>query len=200
MAFFFQQEFVYTLLTIVIAGVLWLLLFRRTSTTNGRKSLPGPWGVPIIGHIPFLGRKMNKTITALAKHYGDVFQLSIGTRKIVVVSGQRAIREALLKKGTDFAGRPDFYSYKITPNFGFQDYSSAYRAHKQLTQKGFRTFSHERKMELQQVYWLIIPVFNTGSYIINPEFHPLGFPPYIPYLPSLKIKLSITIILYYRMI
>ena len=149
MELFFQREFVYTLIIIVIAGVLWRLLFRRT---NGRKSLPGPWGLPVVGYIPFLGRKMNKTITALAKRYGDVFQLSIGTRKIVIVSGQRAIREALLKKGTDFAGRPDFYSYKLTPNFGFQDYSPSYRAHKQLIQKGFHIFSHERKVELQQVY------------------------------------------------
>ena len=152
MELFFQREFVYTLIIIVIAGVLWRLLFRWTSTTNGRKSLPGPWGLPVVGYIPFLGRKMNKTITALARRYGDVFQLSMGTRKIVIVSGQRAIREALLKKGTDFAGRPDFYSYKLTPNFGFQDYSPAYRAHKQLTQKGFHMFSHERKVELQQVY------------------------------------------------
>ena len=152
MELFFQREFVYTLIIIVIAGVLWRLLFRWTSTTNGRKSLPGPWGLPIVGYIPFLGRKMNKTITALAKRYGDVFQLSIGTRKIVIVSGQRAIREALLKKGTDFAGRPDFYSYKLQSNFGFQDYSPSYRAHKQLTQKGLHMFSHERKVELQQVY------------------------------------------------
>ncbi len=152
MEIFFQREFVYSLIIIVIAGVLWCLLLRRISHgTAGRKSLPGPWGLPIVGYIPFLGRKMNKTITALAKRYGDVFQMSIGTRKIIVVSGQRAIREALLKKGADFAGRPDFYSYRITPNFGFQDYSPAYRAHKQLAQKGFHTFSHERKMELQQV-------------------------------------------------
>ena len=151
MEFFFQREFVYTIIIIVIAGVLWRLLFHRIGAA-GQKSLPGPWGLPIIGYIPFLGRKMNKTITTLAKRYGDVFQMSVGTRKIVVVSGQRAIREALLKKGTDFAGRPDFYSYGNMPNFGLQDYSPAYRAHKQLTQKGFHTFSHERKMELQQVH------------------------------------------------
>ena len=39
-----------------------------------------------MGYIPFLGRKMNKTITALAKHHGDVFQLSIGTTKVVPLS------------------------------------------------------------------------------------------------------------------
>ena len=147
----------YTLIIIVVAGVLWRLLLRRTKSKVGRKSLPGPWGLPIIGYIPFLGRKMNKTITALAKRYGDVFQMSVGTRKIVVVSGQRAIREALLKKGVDFAGRPDFYTYKIVPNsVGLRDYSPAYRAHKQLIQMGFHAFSHKRKVELQQVYQLAI--------------------------------------------
>ena len=150
MEFLIQPEFLYTFIIIVIAGVLWHLLFRLTSTAS-RKSLPGPWGLPIVGYIPFLGRKMNKTITALANRYGDVFQISIGTRRVVVISGQRATHEALLKKGTDFAGRPDFYSYRIMPNFGFRDYSPAYRAHKQLTQKGFHAFSRERKVELQEV-------------------------------------------------
>ena len=152
MEFLFWPEFWYTFIIVVIVGVLWRLLFRSVSTgTAGRKPLPGPWGLPIVGYIPFLGRKMNKTMAALANRYGDVFQIPVGTRKVVVVSGQRAIREALLKKGTDFAGRPDFYSYTIMPNFGLRDYSPAYRAHKQLTQKGFHVFSRERKLELQEV-------------------------------------------------
>ena len=153
MDFLSQPAFWYTITIVVVVGVFWRMLFRPTRTLlAGRKSLPGPWGLPIVGYIPFLGRKMNKTITALAKRYGDVFQLSVGTRKIVIVNGQRAIREALLTKGTDFAGRPDFYSYKVMPNFGLRNYSPAYRAHRQLTLKAFRTFSHERRVELQQVH------------------------------------------------
>ena len=144
---FYRPEFWYALFVLVIGGVLWRMLF----STSDRKRLPGPWGLPVVGYIPFLGRKMNKTITALSKRYGDVFQLPIGTRKVVVVNGQRAIREALLSKGIDFAGRPNFYSYVLLPNFGLTDYSPSYRIQKQLTQKAFHKFTLERRTELMQV-------------------------------------------------
>ena len=136
------------LAVIIIGGLLWRVL---RIAVYGRKQLPGPWCLPIVGYIPFLGRKMNKTITALSKRYGDVFQIAIGTRKVVVVSGQRAIREALLSRGTDFAGRPNFYSYTLLPNFGLSDYSPSFRTHKQLLQKAFHTFTREKRNELTQV-------------------------------------------------
>ena len=152
MEFLFRTELWYTLGVVLLAicvGLLWRSVFPSRSS---RKQLPGPWGLPIVGYIPFLGRKMNKTITALAKRYGDVFQLPIGTRKVVVISGQRAIREALLNKATEFAGRPNFYSYTLLPNFGLSDYSPAYRAHKQLSQRSFQAFTRERRAELMQVF------------------------------------------------
>ena len=150
MEFLFRAETWCTVAFVVFSAAL---LLRNLSQRSSRpKQLPGPWGLPIVGYIPFLGRKMNKTITALAKRYGDVFQLSIGTRKVVVVSGQRAIREALLTKGTEFAGRPNFYSYNVVPNFGLMDYSPVYRAHKQLSQKALHTFTRERRSELIQVF------------------------------------------------
>ena len=148
---FYRPEFWCTLLIFVIGVVLWRMLF---SATN-RKRLPlGPWGLPIVGYIPFLGIKMNKTVTALSKRYGDVFQLPVGTRKVVVVNGQRAIREALLSKGIDFAGRPNFYSYVQLPSFGLADYSPSYRTQKQLLQKAFHKFTFsERRAELMQVLY-----------------------------------------------
>ena len=153
MELLFQPGFWCTVAIVVIGVILWRVL--SSAGITSKKSLPGPWGLPIVGYIPFLGRRMNKTITALSKRYGDVFQISIGTRKIVVVNGQKAIREALLTKGVDFAGRPDFYSFRVNSNFAFRDYSPTFRAHKKLSQKAFQMFYRERQAELQQV---------TGSY------------------------------------
>ena len=154
MELLFQPGFWYTV-AIVVVGVILIWCVLSPAGASNRKSLPGPWGLPIVGYIPFLGRRINKTITALSKRYGDVFQISIGTRKIVVVNGQKAIREALLTKGVDFAGRPDFYSFRVNPIFAFRDYSPTFRAHKKLSQKAFQMFYRERQAELQQV---------TGSY------------------------------------
>ena len=140
----YRTELWVSITAILLAGFIWRALI-------GRKEPPGPWGLPIVGYMPFLGRQMYKGLTDLSKRYGDVFQVRIGTRKIVVVNGQRAIREALLQKNTDFAGRPDFFSYTAIPNFGFSTYSQTVRVHKKLTLKAFRSFSKERRLELQQV-------------------------------------------------
>ena len=45
-----------------------------------------------------------------SKQYGDVFGFKAGERWIVVINHQDAIREALVKHGIEFAGRPDFFS------------------------------------------------------------------------------------------
>ena len=89
--------------------------------------------------LPFLGAKMNLTINRLAKRYGNVFQLQLGSRKVVVISGQETIRKALLNSATVFAGRPDFYTYKAVKSFAFDDFSPTYRLYKKTRVKGVRS-------------------------------------------------------------
>ena len=48
-----------------------------------------------------------------SKKYGDVFGFKVGERLFVVINRQDAIKEAVVKHGLEFAGRPDFYSCKI---------------------------------------------------------------------------------------
>lgn len=129
--------------------LLFYALFRWRS--GGRVEPPGPWGLPVFGYLPFLGRKMNLTISQLAKKYGDVFQFRLGSRKIVVISGQKTIRKALLDEGATFAGRPDFYSYKIADDPGFSDFTPAVRLHKKRTLKAFGHYTKVRRKELEQV-------------------------------------------------
>ena len=144
---------VFSLTGVWLAGlliVLSLFIFRRYTASSGRDP-PGPWGLPIVGYLPFLGRKMNVAIDRLAKQYGHVYQLRMGSRKIVVISGQKAIRAALVDNAITFAGRPDFYSYSLVPGFGFADYSSSYRVYKKHTLKALHQFTKVRREELQQV-------------------------------------------------
>ena len=140
------------------SDVVWVLIilfilvfFAYNQLVDRAMQLPGPWGLPIVGYLPFLGGKMNLTIDRLAKRYGNVFQLQLGSRNIVVISGQEMIRKALLNKPTVFAGRPDFYTYKTVKSFIFDDFSPAYRVYKKLTLKAFGQFAKVHKKELQQV-------------------------------------------------
>ena len=96
-------------LTFVLVILMFVVYKQRV---DRRTQLPGPWGLPIVGYLPFLGGQMNLTLDRLAKRYGNVFQLQLGSRKVVVISGQETIRKALLNNVTVFAGRPDFYTFK----------------------------------------------------------------------------------------
>ncbi|KAL1236539.1 Cytochrome P450 1A2 [Trichinella spiralis] len=90
---------------------------------GGGKLPPGPFGLPIVGYMPWLGSKMNLTLTRLWEQYGDVYSIRVGSRQLVVVNGQRAIRGALATND-HFAGRPDFFTFRLVS--GFDDFSPAY--------------------------------------------------------------------------
>lgn len=42
----------------------------------------------------------------LAKRYGNVYSLFIGHKPAVIINGLQALKEALVTKAADFAGRP----------------------------------------------------------------------------------------------
>ena len=134
------------LLALALLLVCWCL-----SRRSSRREPPGPWGLPLLGYLPFLGRKMNLTLLRLSQKYGDVFQLRVGSRQVVVISGQRCVREALLERGLVFAGRPNFYSYSVVSKFGFSDLSPSFRLYKKQTMRAFGEFSSSRRSELESV-------------------------------------------------
>lgn len=79
-------EIVFSLLVAWILYKLWRVL------TDPCK-IPGPWGLPLIGYIPFLGSRPHETITKLANKYGNIFQMRIGGQRVVVISGLELIKE-----------------------------------------------------------------------------------------------------------
>ena len=123
-------------------------------------SLPGPYGVPLLGYLPFLGRKMNVTLTQLWHTYGDVYQLQVGQRRMVVINGQRAIREAL-SGSTDahLAARPAFSAYEAFGAFGEPGYTSQHRQCKRMTLQAMRLFGDERKVEMEQYAAMAVRTF-----------------------------------------
>ena len=173
--------------TEVWAAIFILILFYAVAAALRKRSSlepPGPWGLPVMGYMPFLGKKMNLTINQLAKKYGDVFQLKIGSRKVVVISGQKRIREAMMNSGTTFAGRPDFYSYVVVKNFGFADFSPSVRLYKKHTLKAFGQFTRVRRRELQQVA-------HNAVFMLIKEFQKAKNQPIDPKPPLYKVTCTI---------
>uniref|UniRef100_A0A8C8VXG7 Cytochrome P450 2E1 n=1 Tax=Peromyscus maniculatus bairdii TaxID=230844 RepID=A0A8C8VXG7_PERMB len=77
---------------------------------------PGPFPFPILGNVFQLDLKdIPKSFTKLAKRFGPVFTLHLGSRRIVVLHGYKAVKEVLLNHKNEFSGRGDipvFQEYK----------------------------------------------------------------------------------------
>jgi len=75
-------------------------------------SPPGPWwNLPVLGYLPWLGAKPYATLWNLSRRFGNVYQIQFGSRKVVVLNGRQAIREAFVHQRDAFAGRPDLASF-----------------------------------------------------------------------------------------
>ncbi|ELU18791.1 hypothetical protein CAPTEDRAFT_184712 [Capitella teleta] len=101
--------------------VAWLLGWHRPSLSH----LPHKKGLPIIGNFHQINlRRPELTFTHWGKELGSVFSVKILNNTFVVLNSFDAIREALITKGSDFAGRPHVNSYRLEfATMGFRDIS-----------------------------------------------------------------------------
>ncbi|XP_059827471.1 cytochrome P450 2D3-like [Hypanus sabinus] len=74
---------------------------------------PGPRGLPFVGNILQVDlSNPHLSFAKLWKKYGDVVSLEFGWTNLVVLSGYKTLKEALVKKSEDFADRPSFPIYE----------------------------------------------------------------------------------------
>ncbi|XP_058107405.1 geraniol 8-hydroxylase-like [Magnolia sinica] len=89
---------------IVLACIHVILLVRKRVSSNG-KLPPGPIPLPIVGSLLKLGSKPNESFTELAKTYGPLMTLKLGSITTIVVSSSIMAKEVLQKNDQSFAGR-----------------------------------------------------------------------------------------------
>ncbi|XP_073481193.1 cytochrome P450 2K1-like [Aquarana catesbeiana] len=97
-------------ITALIAIVLFFLVLKifyvPKDVLNGFP--PGPKGLPIIGNLHMLNLKRpQETFMQLSRKYGSVFSIQIGTKKVVVLCGYKAVKDALVTHAEEFAERPE---------------------------------------------------------------------------------------------
>ncbi|KAM5237222.1 cytochrome P450 2A13-like isoform 1-T1 [Ctenodactylus gundi] len=67
---------------------------------------PGPTPLPFIGNYLQLDREqMYNSIMKISERYGPVFTVHLGTRRVVMLCGYDAVKEALVDQADDFSGR-----------------------------------------------------------------------------------------------
>ena len=95
----------YPLVSITLT-LLVLLAFRSRSTRRHYNLPPGPFSLPIVGTLPFLGTDIREPLRRLSEKYGDIFTVYFGSRRVIVLNSYEAIKEAFVKQGNLLAGRP----------------------------------------------------------------------------------------------
>ncbi|NXX34748.1 CP1A4 protein, partial [Nicator chloris] len=125
--------------------VLVLLQWLQRPVPAGLRRPPGPRGYPLLGNVLELRKDAHLALTRLSRRYGDVLEVRIGTRPVLVLSGLDTIRQALVKQGEDFMGRPDLYSFRYISDgqsLAFSpDSGEVWKALRKLAQSALKSFS-----------------------------------------------------------
>ncbi len=106
----------YLAISAVALLVAWQFLRRRSSVEN----IPGPWALPLIGNALQINARMPPvTIDKWYKKYGPVFRVCFPEGPVVFAANYESIKEVLVTRGQDFAGRsPRYRDYLVCRNAG----------------------------------------------------------------------------------
>ncbi|KAK2991405.1 hypothetical protein RJ640_010869, partial [Escallonia rubra] len=95
---------------LVLLVSLWQFINLLRSKKNGRKLPPGPQGLPIIGNLHMLGNLPHRSFQKLAKKYGPIMSIRLGSVPTIVLSSPQAAELFLRTHDRIFASRPKVQS------------------------------------------------------------------------------------------
>ncbi|NXR14481.1 CP1A4 protein, partial [Semnornis frantzii] len=166
------------LVAAVFCLVFLLVQSLQQHVPKGLKSPPGPRGYPMLGNVLELRKDTHLVLTELSRKYGDVMQIRIGTRPVVVLSGLDTIKQALVKQGEEFMGRPDLHSFKYISNgqsLAFSpDSGEVWRARRKLAQNALKTFSITSSPNSSSTCLLEEHVSKEAEYLVTKFLQVMG--------------------------
>uniref|UniRef100_A0A914X050 unspecific monooxygenase n=1 Tax=Plectus sambesii TaxID=2011161 RepID=A0A914X050_9BILA len=134
---------------------LWKYFTASGGNKLGLPEPPGPYGLPVVGYMPFLGSEPHLAFAKLSQKYGDIFQVQLGTQKVVVLNSLDVIKEAYIKDAS-FAGRPNSASIQIflkasLSSFSFRSGNAQCKLLRKIAIKALGMFSSSRNSRLEAV-------------------------------------------------
>lgn len=168
----------------VTVVLLWLglcfIIFHLTSR-RPKNFPPGPPALPVLGNILHLSLENPlEDFERLRKTYGNVYSLFIGLRPAVIINGLKAMKEAMVVKATDFAGRPqDTFVNEMTRKKGviLANYGPSWREHRRFALMTLRNFglgksSMEERIHAE-IQYAIKTLENSTGKTLSPQvmFH-----------------------------
>nr|DBA19427.1 TPA: hypothetical protein GDO54_015265 [Pyxicephalus adspersus] len=75
---------------------------------------PGPRPLPLIGNLNLVDLKRPyKSLMELSEKYGEIFTIYFGPKKMVVITGYNAVKNALVNQADEFGERADIPVFKL---------------------------------------------------------------------------------------
>ena len=146
---------------VLIAALSLLLLFaiRKPSHNRGdarRRLPPTPPGLPVVGHLPFLGSLPHRKLRSMAASYGPVMLVRFGRVPTVVASSAAAAQEVMKTRDLAYASRPRMRMVERLAygrDLAFAPYGEHWRQARRvcvlhlLSQRRVSSFRHDREQE-----------------------------------------------------
>ncbi|XP_035765852.1 cytochrome P450 2J6-like [Neolamprologus brichardi] len=126
---------------------------------------PGPLNVPLLGSIFHLSLENPlKDFEKLRKSYGDVYSIFLGREPAVVINGVKAMKEAMVTKAADFAGRPQgLFVNELVDGKGviMADYGSKWREQRRFGLTTLRNFGLGKNSMEERIHDEIKHIIST---------------------------------------
>lgn len=113
----------------------------------------GPFPLPIVGNLLTLAKEkeLHKKATEWSKYYGDPFTLWVGSRPMIVLNSYEVIKEGLVERRHDFAGR---FATKLGDiqirddhDIVFEDYNATWKALRKVAVTAVRKYAVSESLE-----------------------------------------------------
>ncbi|KAG9489552.1 hypothetical protein GDO78_005495 [Eleutherodactylus coqui] len=143
----------------------------KKNVPKGTMPLPGPMPLPLIGNLLSLSKNPHLSLTKMSETYGDVFQIQIGTKPVLVLSGLETLRQALLKQGDVFSARPDLFTFRLVADgqsLSFsQDSGEVWRARRRLAQNSLKAFAKSPSLAFSNITLVEEHISKEAEYLIR---------------------------------
>ncbi|XP_051807627.1 cytochrome P450 2F2-like isoform X1 [Acanthochromis polyacanthus] len=143
-------------LSLVLLGLCICVIILQLRPTRPKNFPPGPPALPILGNILHLNlQNPLEDFEKLRKSYGDVYSLFLGPKPFVVINGVKAMKEAMVIKAAEFAGRPqDTFVNDVFDVKGviLADYGASWKEHRRFALMTLRNFGLGKKSMEERIH------------------------------------------------
>ncbi|KAH7523691.1 hypothetical protein FEM48_Zijuj06G0038700 [Ziziphus jujuba var. spinosa] len=173
---FISMEHLYHYLALFLS----IFLITKFLFHRNKNSPPGPFALPLIGHLHLLKQPLCQTLESLSLKHGPILSLKFGCRSVLVLSSPSAVDECFAQNDVTFANRPrtlagDYLTYNYA-NFVWAPYGHVWRSLRRLStteilsQKSLQKFSAIREEQVCSFVRQLLKIIGNGTQKVELQY------------------------------